>query len=79
VRFVITYPKVTVQDQMKNWRLSSDMYWKDANGNVIPGGRSGHGDYVKSINSLHWDSIMLNLQGGFDLHGHLIGNGWKTY
>jgi hypothetical protein len=79
VRFVITYPKVTVQDQMKNWRLSSDMYWKDANGNVIPGGRTGHADYVKSINSWAWDSIMLNLQGGFDLHGHLIGNGWKTF
>jgi len=79
VRFVVTYPKVTEPGQLRRYRYSSDMYYLDAAGNVIPGGRSFHADYRKQINQWAWDSIMERLRGGYDLHGHLIGNGWMTY
>lgn len=79
VRLVVTYPKVTEAGQLTRYRYSSDMYHLDAAGNVIPGGRSFHADYRKQINEWAWDSIMERLRGGYDLHGHLIGNGWMTY
>jgi hypothetical protein len=79
VRAVFFYDPVTEPDQTAGYRYSSDMYYRDANGNVIPGGRSGHVDYMKWWDEAAWSSVLQMLQASKDGHAHLLGNGRKVY
>ena len=79
VRAVFFYAPVVEAGETANYRYSSDMYYRDANGNVIPGGRSGHIDYIKWWNEDAWAPVLRMLQSSKDGHAHLLGNGTRVY
>ncbi len=79
VRYVINYPPVTEPGQLTHYRYSSDMYHLDERGNVIPGGRSFHADYIKWWDAWAWDAILQMLRQSKDGHAYLLGNGWMIF
>ena len=67
--------KVTSIDSNKIWRLASDNYTKD-----LPGGLSGHGDWVNGWDQALLTTIVKNcLNKGVDCHASLLGDGRQSY
>ena len=67
--------KVVSANSNKIWRLASDNYTKD-----LPGGLSGHGDWVNGWDQALLSTIVKNcLNKGVDCHASLLGDGRQSY
>ena len=67
--------KVLTTSAYKNWRLASDNY-----SNILPGGYSGHGDWVNGWNQPFIEGFVKNcINKGVDCHATLLGDGRMIY
>ena len=67
--------KVTASNQQATWRLASDNYVAS-----LPGGFSGHADWVNGWDEKFITGIVKNcLNKGVDCHAHLLGDGRMFY
>ncbi len=77
----IAIPNISVHFNFKvtadtgKWRLSSDHY-----SSLLPGGYSGHADWVNGWNPVFIATIVKNcLNKGVDCHASLLGDGRRIY
>jgi Domain of unknown function (DUF1996) len=73
----ITYNIIYVEkpDHNDGYRLASDMY-----SNTLPGGMSGHADYIALWKKEAIESLVNNcLNKHLDCHAHLLGNGTMIF
>lgn len=67
--------KVLKAGETKNWRLASDNY-----ATSLPGGYSGHGDWVSGWNQIFIEGFVKNcINKGVDCHASLLGDGRMIY
>lgn len=66
---------ITEANASSHWRLASDNYSAD-----VPGGYSGHGDWMNGWKPQAMDAFVKGCdQPGLDCHSHLLGDGRAIY